>query len=486
MAAHSAKKKRFSFSTRIMRSLLVFVGLFILFAGIQFEIFVHQRRTVGRDKLERWAGEIAKELKYSDKWDLASFRNADYEANHYYVTDRDGLIIVVGGFLPELQLRVRLEGQTPGFKTFTVPETGESWRIFVKPVKGGVVFLGVTPPDNITNVDARLEKNAVQFGASLAAALQVNIHDVDGALDCAIIDDTGLVRYFLGGIPLKLVPGRNFPVDDLHEMKSSAGTTWGVLSKPFRDSSGREVGYITVSDELIPGPWKLWTTNFLASATLSLIGTFVSGPLLRRRIPPEKLLASALRTGESAKVEFKEALRWDQWQGSQDVRGAPPDQKKKLLELRNIAEAIAVKNIAAFLNNLEGGTLFIGIADDKRIMGLDRDYETFARPGQERGRDKDRDRFQLHVRSILASRIDSDLVRQCVEIGIVNVEDKDVCVIHVSPSPSAVYISEEKGKAFYVRDGASTVALNIEQAVAYIERRWPKALWPRLRSSIGL
>src|SRR5713101_9395596 len=119
MALYSVKKLNFSLSNRLRRSLLVFTGFFILFTFIQFGIASYQRHAALRDKLVRWSDEIAEELKYSNKWDLASFRNSDYNANHYYVLDRNGLIITIGGFVPDLQLRVSLKEQRPGIRTVT-------------------------------------------------------------------------------------------------------------------------------------------------------------------------------------------------------------------------------------------------------------------------------------------------------------------------------------------------------------------------------
>jgi hypothetical protein len=71
-----------------------------------------------------------------------------------------------------------------------------------------------------------------------------------------------------------------------------------------------------------------------------------------------------------------------------------------------------------------------------------------------------------------------------VETAVLSQEGEDVCVIGVSPSPMPVYIADAKGKALYLRVGAATVGLDVEEAVAYGQERWPKPLWARLRRKI--
>jgi predicted HTH transcriptional regulator len=143
---------------------------------------------------------------------------------------------------------------------------------------------------------------------------------------------------------------------------------------------------------------------------------------------------------------------------------------------------VAVKTVAGFLNSRLGGTLFIGIADDKKIVGLDRDYESLVKLGENRGgQDKDRDRFQLHLRNLLAAKIGREVSNLCVETAILSPDGKDVCVVAASPSPMPVYVADAKGKTFYLRGGAATVGLDVEEAIAYGQERWPRPLWARVR-----
>ena len=205
--------------------------------------------------------------------------------------------------------------------------------------------------------------------------------------------------------------------------------------------------------------------NLSSSLVLAFVGTLIGVRYIPDEFRPEELLAEALQEGESPTVEFKESLRWD----------------SKAPEAKGVAEAIAVKTVTGFLNSRVGGTLLIGVADDKKVVGLEPDYDSLAKPGEDRvSPDKQRDRFQLHLRDLLSTKIGRDVSNLCVTTAIVSRDGKDVCLVHASSSPSPVYIVAPKGKAFYLRVGAATVELDVEEAVAYCRERWPAPLLGRL------
>jgi hypothetical protein len=72
---------------------------------------------------------------------------------------------------------------------------------------------------------------------------------------------------------------------------------------------------------------------------------------------PAELLVEALQKGESPTVEFKESLRWHRWKatvGQADDPAKPAEQKR-------VAEAIAVKTVAGFLNSRLGGMFWCNV-----------------------------------------------------------------------------------------------------------------------------
>ena len=383
------------------------------------------------------------------------------------------------GFIPEFPIKVDVSGEVPGIRTATISQTNESWRLLVSRLDGGLVFVGVSPPDDITNVNERLQETVRRFGASLHDGLLVKDNELDKNIDYALVRDDGTIATAAGGIPLKAVVTPVVAQNKFTEITSSQGSTFAALSMPVPERSGKSVGSVLVFDQIPPNPWYVlrnWLMNLSSSGLLALFGTLISIPYLGDEFRPDKLLQSALQYGESATVEFKEALRWDQWSDAKEPSGGG---KKKSPD----AEGIAIKNVAAFLNSETGGTLFIGIADDKRVAGLERDYQSL---GKRESRDKDRDRFQVHLGNLLSQKLGRDLASLCVKYSIIGHDGNDVCVVRAGPSPRPVFISEGDVKTFYIRQGASTVALDVEKAVAYIETRWPKTLWQKVRSRIRM
>jgi len=168
----------FSRSQRRRRLLLLFVALFVLAVVTQLGVGWYQRRATARSNVQEAMNEIRQELRYSDHWDLKRFRQADL-SSRYYVLDRSGLVINIQDFVPELGFQADLTSLQPGIRSLTEPLTNETWRLLVVPLKGGVVVLGASPPEDFTHVDERLQENAKHFGRSLEEALKFRDYSLD-------------------------------------------------------------------------------------------------------------------------------------------------------------------------------------------------------------------------------------------------------------------------------------------------------------------
>jgi hypothetical protein len=466
-------------SRRLRRAALLFAGIFVFAVVTQLGVGWYKRRAAARADLRAEVDDVRKELGYGSRWELTRLRQADL-GGRYYIVDASGLIIDVEGFPADLSFRADVTDLQPGIHSLTVPLTNETWRLLVAPVKGGRVTLGVTPPEDITGVDDRLQENAKRFGESLERATRVAPSDIDRNIDYAVLDDRGGVRFAIGGIPLRLVEYPKSPMDEVEEIAGRSPLTHALLSVPFVSASGKTVGTITALEELAPQPWfsfSAWLVNLSSSLALAFVGTLIGVRYIPHEFRPEELLVDALQMGESPTVEFKESLRWDFWMAPADQ----PDDPRKRAELKGVAEAVAVKTVAGFLNSRLGGTLVIGVADDKKVVGLDRDYGSLAKSGEDRvSADKQRDRFQLHLRDLLSTKIGRDVSNLCVTMAIVSRDGRDVCLVHASSSPTPVYIAAPKGKVFYLRVGAATDELDVEEAVAYCRERWPAPLLGRV------
>ncbi|MBW4256596.1 ATP-binding protein [Methanobacterium sp. YSL] len=151
--------------------------------------------------------------------------------------------------------------------------------------------------------------------------------------------------------------------------------------------------------------------------------------------------------GESSKLEFKSTLRWS-------VKGEVLDRS---------LETVVAKTVAGFLNS-EGGVLLIGVADDKSIYGIEKDFETL-------GNKNDMDGFELHLTQILENHL-GKIAISYLDIGFVEKDNLTVCVVEVKPSPEPVYLKDKDNKLFYARLNNATKPLDVEETIKYINLHW--------------
>src|SRR5258708_22910735 len=98
----------------------------------------------------------------------------------------------------------------------------------------------------------------------------------------------------------------------------------------------------------------------------------------------ECTIGDLLERGEGPYLEFKSTLEWD-------VRNARHDRTLRLPVL---------KTVSAFLNSRYGGTLVLGVADDKSIVGLEKDFASIHREGKD-----DADWCQLHLANLVQEAV---------------------------------------------------------------------------------
>ena len=154
------------------------------------------------------------------------------------------------------------------------------------------------------------------------------------------------------------------------------------------------------------------------------------------KLPPSKTLA------------FQPTLRWN----LADDRGDDP----------RVTHA-ALATIAAFLNT-EGGDLLIGVADDRRVLGIDHD------------RLETDDEFMRHLAQAVRTGL-GDRAWACIDPKTQIVEGKTVCLVSCQRSPEPVYLRwkglEKAAEGdFYVRRGPGTVRLVGTDAAEYVAARF--------------
>jgi predicted HTH transcriptional regulator len=156
----------------------------------------------------------------------------------------------------------------------------------------------------------------------------------------------------------------------------------------------------------------------------------------------DQLLAS----GEHQFVEFKSSLVWDYHQQRANKALHQP----------------VMKTLVAFLNS-SGGYLLIGVDDDRGVLGLEPDLSTLRKPTV--------DAFETAFNAAFNKMIGVEF-REYIDVAFPKVEDKLICVVHVSPSNDPVFLVEKGDEKFYIRTGNASQSLTISQANRYIQRRF--------------
>ncbi len=171
---------------------------------------------------------------------------------------------------------------------------------------------------------------------------------------------------------------------------------------------------------------------------------FLFDDYIRRHRRAEELL----KLQESKTLEFKSSLRWNLREDRRDDK--------------HVTHA-ALKTIAAFLNT-EGGDLLIGVADDRRVLGIEHD------------RLEDDDRFMRHLAQAVRNGL-GDRAGTCIDPKTQIVDGKTVCLVSCQRSPEPVHLrwkglEKAEGGDLYVRTGPGSVRLGEEDAVQYVATRF--------------
>ena len=209
----------------------------------------------------------------------------------------------------------------------------------------------------------------------------------------------------------------------------------------------------------IPEDSELWKIEnyeqFLAARRKMLAGElndFLKGITVSSQSTAPASIEDLILEGESDELEFKSSLRWDFNEGTAN---------KKL-------EAVIVKSVAAFANG-QGGTLLIGVNDEGEILGLEHDYMALG--------GVDRDKFELHLRNILAREFGQSFVASKLSVLFPSVDEKEICQIDVSLAlkPVIIQVTDkggQKSEKFYVRSGNSSIEMPLSEMHGYISDRF--------------
>ena len=151
---------------------------------------------------------------------------------------------------------------------------------------------------------------------------------------------------------------------------------------------------------------------------------------------------------ESSTCEFKESAVW-----------GPGKSDKARIDMGKLQ---ILKAIAGFTNSIKGGVLLIGVSNDKKIIGLERDFR------HRQNKDK---WIQILIGNI-KNAFGEDFSPTWLNQYFVSHHDKEVYVIEVKPNSDPIFLND-KEDIFYVRDGNLTKPLKGKAQAKYIIKRFP-------------
>jgi len=153
-----------------------------------------------------------------------------------------------------------------------------------------------------------------------------------------------------------------------------------------------------------------------------------------------------LNLPEGQNLEFKSSLRYDM--STRQVN-------------QNLENAV-LKTVCAFLN-ADGGTLLIGLSDEKEVIGIENDYVVL--------RIQNRDGFENHLLGLISNSVGNYYLR-FIDIMFHNVLGNDLCQVNVLSSPKPAFLTNKGKQNFYVRSGNTSRPFNISEASEYIKDKW--------------
>jgi predicted HTH transcriptional regulator len=119
--------------------------------------------------------------------------------------------------------------------------------------------------------------------------------------------------------------------------------------------------------------------------------------------------------------------------------------------------------------NSEGGILLIGVEDDGKISGVEKDYESFS------GK-KNWDGWLQHFTNVIKEHIGMDVMIYIKPRAAIT-DGKTVARIDIRRRSKPIYVEYQDIKGqnkmeFYIRATGTTYALNPKQTNDFIKERW--------------
>lgn len=175
----------------------------------------------------------------------------------------------------------------------------------------------------------------------------------------------------------------------------------------------------------------------------------------------EETVYSELQRREASDLEFKSSLLYDHKRAANDKVATG-----KGLRSDEVLHS-CLKTIAAFLTS-GGGTLYIGVDDDGRIVGISFDFICMTNEPASFSSDG----WELTLRDLIKTRFkDGEAINDYVDCQTFVLEGKIVARIQVASRGRLSFLDGKNGCACYRRQGNRTEQVAIEQLEEFIESR---------------
>jgi hypothetical protein len=191
--------------------------------------------------------------------------------------------------------------------------------------------------------------------------------------------------------------------------------------------------------------------------------TWDSGELPAPRPPIEESIRLGLVAGlfperrgmgfvEDRVTELKAAWEWNSVRGERDPA----------------LRAAVLRTVCAFLNT-DGGTIYLGVSDDGRVVGIGDDLRLHPGPNPY-------DSFEAQIRQQMKETIDPVPLDEVV-IQFTALEGRTLCTVRVSPRAGVTYYIHRRpsgghDEEVYVRDGNRTLRLTGRLRDQFVVRRY--------------
>ena len=240
---------------------------------------------------------------------------------------------------------------------------------------------------------------------------------------------------------------------DIANMVFHSGRAPAADPREYLEGIARDMGGDALASQCIPADRALWTAGryeeFLARRR-DAMADGING-LLASLSPGgggRGADLAAIEAGETDTVEFKETMLYDS------------RTKEKNRALKNAL----LKEMVAFMN-YEGGTIYVGVSDSQRIVGIERDYKLT-------GRHANWDGWSLALVDGINTTL-GPVAARCISHEPVVIAGKTVAKISVRKGRRPAYLDPDGRAEFVVRQGSASRTLNTKEAAEYMREHFP-------------